>query len=125
MERRRLRARLKDEALTLQSEASRSLFSKTFGTACSNISPTMKSAWMMRPQKNGDAVVGPFLERGSLEAVLSEMGRLAIQVGEVLDAFFSPNWSPGLPSRLAFAEVKRNWITTFYPATQRQSGWEV
>ena len=40
--------------------------------------PTMKSVFMMRPQKNGDAVIGPFLEKTALEAVLSEMGRLAI-----------------------------------------------
>ncbi|MFB9985059.1 hypothetical protein ACFSQQ_41010 [Mesorhizobium kowhaii] len=43
--------------------------------------PTMKSAWMMRPQKEGDAVIGPFVETTALKAVLSEMGRLAIQVG--------------------------------------------
>jgi hypothetical protein len=32
---------------------------------------------MMRPQKDGDAVIGPFMEATSLEAVISEMGRLA------------------------------------------------
>lgn len=46
----------------------------------------MKSAWMMRPQKDGDAVIGPFIEKTSLEAVLSEMGRLAVQAGEHLMA---------------------------------------
>ena len=25
--------------------------------------PTMKSSWMMRPQKDGDAVIGPFIEK--------------------------------------------------------------
>lgn len=40
--------------------------------------PTMKSAWMMRPQKDGDVVIGPFVESTMLEAVLSETGRLAV-----------------------------------------------
>jgi hypothetical protein len=48
----------------------------------------MKSAWMMRPQKGGDAVIGPFIEKPSLEAVLTEMGRLAMQAGQGLVAFF-------------------------------------
>src|SRR5262249_29766453 len=43
--------------------------------------PTMKSSWMMRPQKDGSAVIGPFMAKPVLEAVISEMGRLAIQVG--------------------------------------------
>ena len=49
--------------------------------------PNMKSAYMLRPDKDGDAVIGPFVERTALEAVLSEMERLAVQLGEVLIAF--------------------------------------
>lgn len=79
--------------------------------------PTMKSAWMMRPHKDGDAVIGPFIEKTSLEAVLSEMGRLAIQVGDVLNAFLPADWQHGLGPRLAFAAAKRTWIATFYAAT--------
>lgn len=77
--------------------------------------PTMKSAFMMRPRKDGDAVIGPFMENTTLEAVLSEMGRLAIQVGEQLNAFFPANWTKGVPARLAFAEKKQRWIAAFYP----------
>ena len=51
--------------------------------------PNMKSAWMMRPQKDGDAVIGPSMEATPLEAVISEMGRLAVQVGEQ-STVFSP-----------------------------------
>ncbi|MGJ5135700.1 hypothetical protein [Bradyrhizobium oligotrophicum] len=76
--------------------------------------PNMKSAWMMRRQKDGDAVIGPFIEATALEAVVSEMGRLAVQVGEKLDQFFPANWDQGLPSRLAFAQLKQTWIMTFY-----------
>ncbi len=77
--------------------------------------PTMKSVSMMRPQKDGVAVIGPFIEGTSLEAVLSEMGRLAIQAGEHLDAFLPQNWAKSLASRVAFAKVKQQWIDTFYP----------
>lgn len=31
--------------------------------------PTMKSSWMMRPQKDGDAVIGSFMEAMALKAV--------------------------------------------------------
>ncbi|MCM5693312.1 hypothetical protein M8037_32135 [Sinorhizobium meliloti] len=81
--------------------------------------PTMKSAWMMRPQKEGDAVIGPFVETTTLEAVLSEMGRLAIQVGETLDAFFPTDWRQGIATRLAFAQIKRAWLSEFYPSASK------
>jgi hypothetical protein len=70
---------------------------------------------MMRPQKDGDAVIGPFMEATALEAVVSEMGRLAVQVGEQLNRFFPANWEQGMPSRVAFAKLKQNWMDTFYP----------
>ncbi len=77
--------------------------------------PTMKSVFMMRPQKDGDAVIGPFIEVTSLEAVLSEMGRLAVQAGEVLNAFIPETWTKALEAREAFARVKQRWLETFYP----------
>ena len=79
--------------------------------------PNMKSSWMMRPQKDGDAVIGPFMEATSLEAVISEMGRLAVQVGEQLDRFFPTDW--GIPSRVGFARLKRDWLNRFYPTAAR------
>ncbi|MQA65046.1 MAG: hypothetical protein GEU76_03960 [Alphaproteobacteria bacterium] len=77
--------------------------------------PTIKSAWMMRPQKDGDAVIGPFIEKTSLEIVLSEMGRLAVQAGQHLVAFFPGDWQQGFGQRLGFAEAARKWLVTFYP----------
>lgn len=81
--------------------------------------PTMKSALMMRPQKDGDSVIGPFVEAPMLEAVLSEMGRLAIQVGEVLNDFCPADWKQALPARLGFNHAKEAWLTTFYPTDTR------
>lgn len=84
--------------------------------------PTMKSAWMLRPQKDGDAVIGPFIEKTTLEAVLSEMGRLAVQAGEALNGFFPPAWHHSLPARVAFAQIKMEWIANFYPDAAKRSG---
>jgi hypothetical protein len=84
--------------------------------------PTMKSVFMMRPQRDGDAVVGPFMEATTLEAVISEMGRLAVQVGEQLNLFFPTDWSQALPGRMAFAKLKQRWIATFYPSAAAPRG---
>ena len=81
--------------------------------------PTMKSAYMMRPRKDGDAVIGPFMEATSLQAVLSEMGRLAVQVGEGLDAFLPETWADVLPAREDYARGRLEWLTTFYPPKPR------
>ena len=78
--------------------------------------PTMKSVFMMRPQQGGDAVIGPFIEPATLEAVLAELGRLAIQAGEIMDHFFPETWDYALPAREEFAEVKLQWIQEFYAA---------
>lgn len=77
--------------------------------------PTMKSAFMMRPQRDGDAVIGPFMEATKLEAIISEMGKLAVQVGEQLNLFFPADWDQAVPSRLAFATLKQRWLATHYP----------
>ncbi|MCE2923727.1 MAG: hypothetical protein ACK5WN_19670 [Alphaproteobacteria bacterium] len=83
--------------------------------------PTMKSALMMRPQKDGDAVMGPFIETSALEAVVSEMGRLAVQVGEQLNAFLPADWLRGQHARLVFANLKMQWRATFYPTARDES----
>ena len=76
--------------------------------------PTMQSIFMMRPQKDGDAVIGPFIEASSLQAVLSELGRLAVQAGVVLDSFFPKTWDAAFPARDAFAQLREQWLDTFY-----------
>jgi hypothetical protein len=79
----------------------------------------MKSAWMMRPQKDGNAVIGPFIEKTSLDAVLSEMGRLAVQAGQHLVAFFPAEWPRAAGPRLAFAKHVQKWFENFYPEAGR------
>lgn len=83
------------------------LFSELAGHA------TMQSIAMMRP-KGMDAQIGPFFDATALEAVLSEMGRLAVQVGEQLDPFMSGTSGETLLVRHGFASAKRRWIDHFY-----------
>lgn len=74
---------------------------------------TMQSIAMLRP-KGMDAQVGPFFDLTALEAVLSEMGRLAVQVGEQIDRFLPDPKGAALPLRHGFASVKARWLATFY-----------
>ena len=76
--------------------------------------PNMNSHLMMRPEKGGDAVSGPFMELTTLQAGVSEMGRLAVQVGKSLDAFLPPGWCA--PSRVKFGRLRLEWFGTFYPS---------
>ncbi len=77
--------------------------------------PNMKAIYMMRPQKDGDAVIGPFMEATALQATIAEMGRLAVQVGESLDSFLPKKRDKTVPARLAFMMTKGRWVKTFYP----------
>lgn len=83
--------------------------------------PNMKSAWMMQPQKEAYAVIGPFMEATAFEAVISEMGRLAVQVGHLINSFLPADWTRGLPARVAFSQLKLEWIATFYPTSSEES----
>jgi hypothetical protein len=61
-----------------------------------------------------DAQIGPFFDVTALEAVISEMARLAVQVGEQLDAFMPDPMGKALTLRHGFAKVKRRWMARFY-----------
>lgn len=77
--------------------------------------PNINSIHMLRP-KNMDARNGPFFDNTAFFAVLSEMGRLAIQVGEILEHFFPKGWQVSYPCRQAFRDAKPKWIEEFYSA---------
>ncbi|MFT3673550.1 hypothetical protein [Aestuariivirga sp.] len=77
--------------------------------------PSMQSAHMLRPQKDADAVIGPFMVARTLEATLTEAGRLAVQIGELLDALFPKTWEHGFEAQRTFAIAKREWFKEFYP----------
>ena len=75
--------------------------------------PTMKSAFLMRTHKNGDAVSGPFVEPEFLEAVVCEFARIAGQAGEVLDRFIPETWVGALVPRRDFSEARQLWLESF------------
>lgn len=77
---------------------------------------TMASIAMLRP-KGMDIQIGPFFDATALEAVLSEMGRLAVQLGEQVDAFMPEPQGRVLQLRLGFASAKLEWVNTFYGQT--------
>ena len=86
-------------------------------TSCSRNSPAIRamlSAEMMRPGEGGDAVIGPFIEKTSLEPVVAEMGRLAIQVGQHLLSFYPAAWDRADPGsggvRLGQRSVDRDLL---------------
>jgi hypothetical protein len=83
------------------------LFSELAGHA------SMQGVAMLRP-KGMDAQIGPFFDFTALEAVLSEMARLAVQVGEQLDVFMPARQGKWLELRHGFAVAKRRWIDRFY-----------
>jgi hypothetical protein len=68
--------------------------------------PNMNSHLMMRPEKGGDAVSGPFMELTTLQAGVFEMGKAS------LDAFLPTGWCA--PSRDKFGSLKLQWAGTFY-----------
>lgn len=76
--------------------------------------PSMQSMHMLRPQIGGDAVGGPFIEFKTLQAVLSEMAKLAVQVGEIVSRFVPLDFHAAIASKTAFDHKKAEWIKTFY-----------
>lgn len=76
--------------------------------------PSMQSMHMLRPHVGGDAVGGPFMEFITLQAVLSEMAKLAIQVGEIVSAFFPNDFHTATLLRADFIGKKEEWIKSFY-----------
>ena len=98
----------RDGFTELKRAAHYELFSELAGHA------SMQSIAMLRPQ-GMEAQIGPFIDPTALEAVLSEAGRLAIGVGEVIDRFFPGDWVNAKPHREQFAILKRDCIATFYP----------
>lgn len=75
--------------------------------------PNMHSQHMLRPEKGGDIVTGPFMEETTLEAGVSELGRIAIQAGEIMNAFLPEKWDVD-NVRASFAQTQNEWIETFY-----------
>lgn len=61
-----------------------------------------------------DAVSGPFLDPETLKATISELGRLAIQVGTTIPEFLPNDWQPGFAARNKMTKLGQEWFARFY-----------
>lgn len=75
--------------------------------------PTMQGISMLRPQ-GMDAQIGPFFDQTALQAVLIEAGKIAIQVGEVVEVFVTDGDHNLLSERQAFWMAKRDWMERYF-----------
>jgi len=98
----------RDGFTTKKREEMYSMFSELAGHA------SMASVTMLRPT-GMDARNGPFLDPTALDAVLSEAGRLAVQVGETIGSFLPSEWDRGKTTYLDFHAAKLSWLSEFYP----------
>jgi hypothetical protein len=75
--------------------------------------PNMHSQHMLLPEKGGDITMGPFMEVTTLQAGLGELGKLAVQTGEIMDVLLHKEWNPE-EVRTSFKFIKKKWIEKFY-----------
>lgn len=80
---------------------------KMFSTYAAHVS--LQSDAMMRPRPEMDAVIGPFIERTTLTAVIEEMGLCASHAGHSLAHFIPTNWPPGADARIMFYRLGEEW----------------
>lgn len=82
--------------------------------------PSDKSHLMLRPIPAMDATSGPFVEESSLDAVLSEMAKIALVAGEALVRFFPSGRAEYDATKNGFCRFRDLWISDLR-ATQSSS----
>lgn len=75
--------------------------------------PTMGTQYMLRLEKDGDILTGPFMGPTILREGLDELGRLATQAGGILHGFLPLEYDPE-SVRTSFLSVQKRWMETFY-----------
>lgn len=75
--------------------------------------PNMHSQHMLKPKKGGDIAIGPFMEATTLDADLSELGKLGVQAGGILNAFLPSDYDPD-SVRKSFRYIQNEWTKTFF-----------
>jgi hypothetical protein len=100
----------RDGATTKKREALYKLLSELAGH------PSPQCDVMLRPEKGGDARNAPFMTHSSLEAVLSEAGRMAAQAGLHLSKLAPKGHQTLEAAQAAFHLEWQRWITQFYPS---------
>ncbi len=76
--------------------------------------PTYASFRMLAPKPGSDAHCGPFFEATSLNAVLAELAKHAVQAGETIFAFVPSERPSDFEMKIAFLETKGGWMERFF-----------
>ncbi|WP_288926755.1 hypothetical protein [uncultured Maritimibacter sp.] len=76
--------------------------------------PTMKSDWMLRPDKDGDAHIGPFVTEASVTAIIEEAGMLAAQIGTFLCFQLPKNNAEAMSILREFHWASKEWHRRFF-----------
>lgn len=76
--------------------------------------PSRRSMDRLFLQVHRDTVYSPFLELERLQKILSEMAKLAVQVGEIVSGFFPDDFHTMTALKTAFHLKKAEWIEKFY-----------
>lgn len=82
--------------------------------------PTMGTQYMLKPELDGDILTGPFMGETILREGLEELGKLAVQAGEVMDCFLPDVYNPE-NTRTNFYKIKNLWIDTFLKKNKNSS----
>lgn len=72
--------------------------------------PTMKSDYMLRHTPDGDAFIGPFVEQTMLQMIMAEMGSLAYEASQYLDAFLPESWENAKQARNYYLIQRQTWF---------------
>jgi hypothetical protein len=76
--------------------------------------PSPEGFRMLTPIAGGNAHCGPFAEMTALEAVLSEMAKLATESANIFQRFFSKRTPLASTTSLDFMEMQGRWVEFFF-----------
>lgn len=75
--------------------------------------PSVVGFQMLQAGEHG-AHCGPFFEVTAMDAVLSELAKLALQAGSAFSGFFEPKNNTDLVIKLDFLEARGKWLERFF-----------
>lgn len=74
--------------------------------------PTMGTQYMLRPEKDADILMGPFMGATILREGLDELGNIAQRAGGIMNGFLPREYDLG-SARESFLRVQRQWMEAF------------
>ena len=71
---------------------------------------------MLRPQMDGDAVLGPFMARRIFKPSFRRWDASPFRSERFSSHFLPKTWTDVVPARLDYARGRLEWFATFYPS---------